>query len=183
MTLSIECSQNERTLCVAYLVQNPFDEAIYLRNWMRDSFGRPGGVPFSTTLAWTVASGEGRARFFCGRPHPLPGVRPIDLGVPLATRIEPGGLFRATITASLPLLEWTSHEPPRSTDTRAMLVREIDLGLEYLLESSCRGRDEHPNIKGAFRAWGTPEARFEARTRLAKPVTLLRREPPFERTL
>lgn len=176
--LSLAPSLSRESLALRYSLSNPFEEAIYVRNWIEDLYGLTGDPAnadgYTRGLAWVTTAGDG-ALFFSGDIPKPPGPSPYAQHVPLATRIEAHASFEGSITARLPLVEWSPYVPPRAEPVESVEIRKVFLRLEYLLASSCRSADEHPNFKGAYRAWGSPDARFEAESRLERAVPLQRR--------
>lgn len=141
-------------LRVPYVITNPGDTAAYVYNLVPDRFGvlagKPDPVP-SAHLAQSCYDRDGIALFVLGQVRRPPSPKAyVSEPKPLASRVEPGHGFQATIRAPLPLVEWSEvwtpdRESPELVDTPITLVQIV---LEYALEPDLINVRE--DAKGVF---------------------------------
>lgn len=183
--MEITTTTERDSLTIRYAIQNEDDHPLYLRNLLQDWYGvtgdqaldvrtnRDAGV--TAGIAFVAHEGEDRAIFSAVTVRPPRGVALFAPRVALASRLEPGEVFRATIRAPLPLLEWHPYAPPRAAPTEPRSIRAVTLRVEYLRAPDATDVRAHPTFAGAFFTLGRPLRRFEASADLDAACPLLAR--------
>lgn len=145
-------------LRVPYVITNPGTAAAFVYNLLPDRFGQLAGKPDpvpTAQLGQTCYDRDGIALFVLGEVRrPVGAIQPSYYSAPkpLASRIEPGGAFQATLRATLPLVEWSEIWIPQR-DAEALVdtpIRLIQLVVEYAFEPDLVSQREDAKYRGAF---------------------------------
>lgn len=145
-------------LRVPYVITNPSSVPAFVYNLLPDRFGQLAGKPDpvpTAQLGQTCYDRDGIALFVLGEMRrPVGAIQPSYYSdpKPLASRIEPGGGFQATIRAALPLIEWSEIWIPQRdaaelVDTPIHLIQVI---VEYAFEPDLTVQREDAKYRGAF---------------------------------